>query len=74
MEKSIVNLTYSLEVLSEGQTKEEILKSIKVVSNNPDLVISKRIKEEIKIENQECNSKIIDPIYIDYFKFCKKID
>lgn len=72
MEKSIINIQCSLELVSEGQTKEEIINSIRIVSNNPDVVISKKIKEEIKISNQESNLKNIDPIYVDYFRFYKK--
>lgn len=72
MKKSILNLNYQIEVLSENQTKEEIVNSIQVISNNPEVVITKRIKEETKIENQKNNLTITDAIYTDYFRCYKK--
>lgn len=72
MEKSTINLNYRIEVLSKDLDKEKIINSIQLVSNNPEVVITNRIKTEVVLESQENEPSQLDPIYIDYFRCFKK--
>lgn len=72
MEKSIINLNCRIEVLSKDLNKEQIIESIQLVSNNPEVLITNRIKADISIESHKDNLSEIDPAYIGYFRFFKK--
>jgi len=70
MEKSILNLNYKIEVLSEDKDRKQIIDSIQLVSNNPEVLITNRIKSDVVVESHISDN--VDSVYIDYFKFFKK--